>query len=73
MLQDPSGSAARNFNLAPLFLPTSPLPVQPDHVVEYAALYAGESAARIHALESAFEVTLMLAQGARDAQGTQAS
>jgi NAD(P)H-dependent flavin oxidoreductase YrpB (nitropropane dioxygenase family) len=67
MLRDPSGRAARTYNLVPLFSPAAPRPEQPAHAVEYAALYAGESAKRIHTIESAFDVTRKLAEGARDA------
>jgi hypothetical protein len=45
----------------------APRPDQAVHVAEYAALYAGESAARIHELEGAFEITQQLAAGARAA------
>lgn len=65
MMHDGSGAAARNFNLVPLFTPESPRPEQPAHAADYAALYAGESAARIHGIESAAEVARTLAEGAR--------
>jgi hypothetical protein len=65
LLREFSGSRARGFNGFPLFLPLSPRPGQPDSAVEYAALYAGESASRIHELRGAFEVTKTLAEGAR--------
>jgi NAD(P)H-dependent flavin oxidoreductase YrpB (nitropropane dioxygenase family) len=65
MMHDGASAVARNFNLVPLFTPESPRPGQPEHVVDYAALYAGESAARIHRIESAGDVTRTLAAGAR--------
>lgn len=66
-LQDAQGRLARSFNLVPLFTPASLRPEQPEHAVDYVALYAGESAKRIHAIEGAFEVTRQLAAGALDA------
>jgi NAD(P)H-dependent flavin oxidoreductase YrpB (nitropropane dioxygenase family) len=57
MLRDPAVILPRTFNLAPIFTPLQPLPGQPDAVIEHAALYAGESAKRIHQLESAVDVT----------------
>jgi NAD(P)H-dependent flavin oxidoreductase YrpB (nitropropane dioxygenase family) len=64
-LHDPSGRAARTFNLVPLFTPVVPRPEQPARAVEYTALYAGESAKRIHSIERAFDVTRELGSGAR--------
>lgn len=63
MLHDLSGSFARTVNGLPLFTPEQPRPEQPERAIEYTALYAGESAKRIHALEGAFEVTRKLAAG----------
>jgi NAD(P)H-dependent flavin oxidoreductase YrpB (nitropropane dioxygenase family) len=63
-LHDPTGRSGRTFNLVPLFTPVAPRPEHPEHSVEYAALYAGESAKRIHSIESAFEVTRQLGAGA---------
>jgi nitronate monooxygenase len=60
LLRDASGRLARSSNAVPLFTPDVPHPKQPDSAVEYAALYAGESAKRIHTLEGAFEVTRQL-------------
>jgi NAD(P)H-dependent flavin oxidoreductase YrpB (nitropropane dioxygenase family) len=62
MMRDGTGSGARSFNLLPLFTPDAPRMHQPASAVEHAALYAGESAARIHSIDGAFDVTKQLAQ-----------
>jgi NAD(P)H-dependent flavin oxidoreductase YrpB (nitropropane dioxygenase family) len=67
MLRDAAGHATRSFNFVPLFLPNTLLLGQAESGVEYTALYAGESAARIHSIASAFDVTRELAQGAQPA------
>lgn len=66
-LHDAQGRAARSFNLVPLFTPASLRPQQSERAIEYVALYAGESAKRIHAIEGAYEVTRRLGQAAIDA------
>lgn len=67
MLRDAAGHATRTFNFVPLFLPNTLQPTQAESGVEYTALYAGETAARIHSIESAFDVTRELARGAQPA------
>jgi hypothetical protein len=52
--------ATRSGTALPLFTPASLARGQPEAAVETTALYAGESVARIHSLEHAYDVTRRL-------------
>jgi nitronate monooxygenase len=66
VLRDPSVGRTRTSHRLPFFLPSTLHPGQLASGVEYAALYAGQSASRIHSIESAFDVTRQLAPGTAD-------
>jgi NAD(P)H-dependent flavin oxidoreductase YrpB (nitropropane dioxygenase family) len=53
--------AIRSGTAFPFFTPASLVHGQPESAVETTALYAGESVARIHTLEHAYNITLRLA------------
>lgn len=60
MVERAGHSAARTRNVLPLFTPAALEQGQSAAGVEHTALYAGETAARIHSIESAFEITRQL-------------